>query len=159
MGLRFFIFIGLFFVLNNVGFTQPANLYVKALEVYLDSLPKYYSNSNYNLDKIYLDGDPIITFDFPNKVLGSEVIILSENTLKTAFKNNNSIICFDRLTPILTSVENKLIIDIKNFGAYYERKLFRKKLITPISGGCKVYFTFDCKLNDYIVSKIEFWGI
>ena len=142
--------------------SQPApsvenNLYVKALFACLDANAKAYSsqtNSRHDYYNVIVQQDEIITKNFPTQLGAYRIEYLEAQALVNRYKAKKS----EFPIIIIRPIENdgaKLVIKFTDYFFSYGKK----SLNYGLEGGCNVILSYDCSKQEYVIEKVDLWGI
>ena len=133
------------------------NLYVKALFACLDANAKAYSsqtNSRHDFYNVIIQQDEIITKNFPNQLGAYRIEYLDSQALVKRYQAKKAEFPIIVIRPI----ENdgmKLVIRFTDYFFSYSKK----SLNYGLEGGCNVVLSYDCSKQEYVIEKVDLWGI
>jgi hypothetical protein len=165
---KFMIVMAILVNVLNFSFAQVdsidnKNLYIRAIRAMIDSIPKEYGNitPNKNLKKYIIQRNEEIIKNLPTQIKDINISYLTIDELKELTIKMNSKIPIVVLRPIKN--DNNLIkISFTNYWLDYGRfrkKTGKKTLNFALEGGHDVYFKYDCSINDFVIFRIDNWGI
>ena len=144
-------------VVTNFGLSQTTyntekkdstNVYHNALKIYCETIDKTSLKDN----TIYVEYNFLITEKLPNSLDGMTIKYLREKELIKIINQNNGEITLVRIVPLRIRSDN-FFVNIIPFKTTYSKKRF----YYANSGGLKVIYIFDSKLNGLIFKESK-WG-
>ena len=153
------------FLLISQAFTiaQPNNsaqrkdgLYLRALTAYLQSAIKEYESIKSKRDyyRLIVQKTDDITDSLPTQIGNHKIFYKDEAELiKQSLKQREAIPV--TVIRLLKNDGPTLIVAFSEYWVSYENKTLRYYL----EGGCKVEMKFDSTRGDFVIEKVEFWGV
>lgn len=137
------------------------SLYYEALKTYLEKNEQEYSKLFPERDfrNITVAKNSFITKNLPSEIGDYSINFVNYDELVELVKKNTAKDSEAKTTVVeihpIKNEENKLAIKVVKSNARYEKK----QLSLAVSDGGKIYFSFDCSKQTYVVDKIDFFGI
>jgi hypothetical protein len=125
------------------------NLYYKALSAYLEKRTKTYGKID-----VIVEADPHLTANFPNLISGITVRFLNYGELRAEYKKQGK----DLLVFVPQPMKNegdRLVIGFTEHSVGFNKK----GSVYSLSDGCRIEFVYDCEKREFVIDKVELWGI
>lgn len=131
------------------------NLYVKALNAYLDEAKrKYAAMTTRDYDNLLVLRNDEITESMPATIGTHRITYKTNEELKAEFGRTRSKIPIT-IIQSMKNEGNRLVIHMNE----YWFSASRKKYLHALEGGCKVEFMFDCSKKQFVIEKVSLWGV
>lgn len=156
--ITFFAMIFLFFT-NSFAQTSPAgtDLYARALQACLvkelEDFGKF-DASRVDYKNRVVEQNIFLTQKLPTQFDGIKVEYLDSNTLRERFTKTRKAIQVITLRP-MKNEGSTLRVSTGNYWFSYKKNSYNYAL----EGGCNVDFNFDGSKQDFVITKIDLWGI
>lgn len=136
---------------ESVGQIDSLNLYYRTLTLHIEYIMTLYEELPTEINVKNSSG----LFDnVPEKIKGVSIVYLDDNGILEKVKKEKSIYLI-----ALSPINNKGDVLFINVGDYSVSQGKRKSLHYIYSGSSYFEYRFDCKLNRYIINKIQQGGI
>jgi hypothetical protein len=137
---------------------SQSNLYLQALKVYVDTTYHSYGyivDTSMNWFNRVFEADRGIRNLTPRQV-GSCAIrwMEEESTLQRELKAHNKTIPLTRIWPMENSGDT-LVISFTD----YRFSITGGHPYYALEGGCHIRFVYDCVKKEFVVAKVELWGV
>jgi hypothetical protein len=131
-------------------------LYFRALQAGLEENAKAYSNLNIGRDlhTVIVERNIQINQDFPRQIQSFKIEYLDTQDLIAKYKKEKKEFRIIVMRPILNEGE-KLSVGLTDYWFSFKKN----SLTYSLEGGAKVVFRFDCEHREYVIDKVELWGV
>lgn len=137
---------------------QPveANLYLRALQAALEENAKAYGNieSRRDLHNVTVERNIEINSGFPEQIKSFRIKYLDGQGLVKRYKEKKEEF------PIIVirsmgNEGNRIVVNLADYWISYKEN----NLNYSLEGGSKVIFRYDCHKGEYVIEKVELWGV
>jgi len=150
-----YLFLTLIFMLStlfaNAQKRSSDKIYWLALNKYTLALDSNYHSTE---KEIYLQ-KPDYVDSIPPKVNGYNIILITGKNQKRLYRAHNNRLIHTIISPI-TVEDSLLYITITPYSGTLKGN---RHYYLGLSGGTTIYFKFDCTKKQFIIDKINNWGI
>ncbi len=149
---------------NTVQAVKFDNLYYKALQAYLETAEAKYGYLKpdrkvfRNYKDLLISREDWLKQPLPSQIGSHKVTFVTTQELMQRYQKEQAEIPITFIRPIQNE-GSILIVDFVDYYFSYKKTSRKENLMYGIESGGKVELMYDSNLNEFVVTKVELWGI